>query len=524
MSLTEEYAGARGEAWPLGAVSAAAGLAVLAAMLVAAAARAGWVFEYPVDDPYIHLAVAEQIARGGYGVNAGEWASAASSALWPLLLVPGAGAEWGRYLPLAWNVAALVLLCLLWARLLEESGAAARWPRFALAAAVLGPVALNAPGLAFAGMEHTAHAAASLAIVLGLLRLGQGAAGWLLPLALGCLLAPAFRLEGLALAWAAALAVAWLGRPGAALGLGALALVPVAGFAAFLSANGIGPLPSSVIAKMMDGGVGDLSFAARLAQGFAANVTHLPGLVLLALALAGLAAGALLPERRARALALTGALAALAHLALGQIGWLNRYEPYALIAAAAALLVACGLSAGARAGQLAGAVAVAGLVSGAYYTLDFIRVGLWSPRGIHLQQAQMARFVHEVAQVDAAANDIGRLAWRNPHHVLDLWGLASAEARDLRLGEAPAGWAGDLVARDGAPLIALYPQHFGDGIGRDWVVLGDLQLKYERGFLGGGFVRFYAADAQAAATLAPLLTDFAATLPDGVRYFPEGTR
>ncbi len=39
--------------------------------------RAG-VFEYPLDDVYIHLAMASGIARGTYGVNPGEAASAAS--------------------------------------------------------------------------------------------------------------------------------------------------------------------------------------------------------------------------------------------------------------------------------------------------------------------------------------------------------------------------------------------------------------------------------------------------------------
>ena len=43
-------------------------------------------FEYPLDDVYIHLAMAEGIAQGTYGVNPGEAASASSSALWPLLI------------------------------------------------------------------------------------------------------------------------------------------------------------------------------------------------------------------------------------------------------------------------------------------------------------------------------------------------------------------------------------------------------------------------------------------------------
>jgi len=36
--------------------------------------QTGGYYEYPLDDPYIHLAMSEQIANGGYGVNAGEYA------------------------------------------------------------------------------------------------------------------------------------------------------------------------------------------------------------------------------------------------------------------------------------------------------------------------------------------------------------------------------------------------------------------------------------------------------------------
>ena len=71
--------------------------------------KIGFAFEYPLDDPYIHLAMASEISKGGYGVNSGEIASAASSALFPLLLTPFADTDFQRFLPLIWNVIGLVL-------------------------------------------------------------------------------------------------------------------------------------------------------------------------------------------------------------------------------------------------------------------------------------------------------------------------------------------------------------------------------------------------------------------------------
>ena len=63
-------------------------LAAFMALTILAISRGVGGFEYPLDDPYIHMAVAEEIVSGGYGVNAGEYASAASSPLYPLLLTP----------------------------------------------------------------------------------------------------------------------------------------------------------------------------------------------------------------------------------------------------------------------------------------------------------------------------------------------------------------------------------------------------------------------------------------------------
>ena len=43
---------------------------------------------YTLDDPYIHLALAENIKQGHYGINIGEFSAPSSSALWPFILAP----------------------------------------------------------------------------------------------------------------------------------------------------------------------------------------------------------------------------------------------------------------------------------------------------------------------------------------------------------------------------------------------------------------------------------------------------
>ena len=41
---------------------------------------------YTLDDPYIHLRLAQIILRGGYGINIGEYSSPCSSIIYPYLL------------------------------------------------------------------------------------------------------------------------------------------------------------------------------------------------------------------------------------------------------------------------------------------------------------------------------------------------------------------------------------------------------------------------------------------------------
>ncbi len=76
-------------------------------------------FVYALDDPYIHLDLAKQIATTGvYGVNPGEISSPSSSILWPFLLVPFALTPFFVYMPFiiglvsaAASAAVLVRLC-----------------------------------------------------------------------------------------------------------------------------------------------------------------------------------------------------------------------------------------------------------------------------------------------------------------------------------------------------------------------------------------------------------------------------
>lgn len=483
-----------------------AALATLAIFLVVAVLLNGGVFEYPLDDVYIHLAMAEQIAVGGYGVNAGEDASAASSPLYPFLLVPFAGTEFQRWLPLAWNVLFLVIAAVLFAKILAE----ARLGWAALPFAVAAPFALSMYVTAYSGMENMAHGAASLAIVLGLWRYVEtGHVRWLL--IFGVLLAPAFRLEGVALGFLAGAIVMRLGRVPAGLGLMVIAAAPVVGFMAYLMSKGLDPLPNSILSKLGDQPDG-------VAANLRANAVTYGGRYLLGLSvmLAIISLSYWTRDRRRAFFGLGIAAAGVVHLTFGSTGWLDRYENYAVLAVVAALaLMVSDLSRWVKQGVMAAA-----LLGGVATYSPYIPNNLANMRAVHLQHAQMARFVENHVNGPVAINDLGYVAWTSPHYVIDWWGLASSTALNHRKSGDCGTWQSDMADARDVRLAMIYDHWFDcDLHDQGWVRLGGLWLDDAAGaFLGGPEVSFYARTSAEAVALQSELAAWASTLPDGARW------
>lgn len=469
--------------------------------------------DYPLDDVYIHLAMADQIAAGGYGVNDGEYASAASSPLYPVLLAPFSGTELQRLLPLIWNALALVAASAMVGAAIARAGAG--W--LGKVIAFVAPVSLGAVTTAYTGMENMLHGAVSLMVVWGLWRvaLGEGI-GWVL--VAGVLLAPALRLEGLALALAASGGVFLLGSRLAGFGLAMLALLPVLFFSGFLLSLGLEPLPNSVIAKLADAPGGDGSLLSRVWTRFSVNVAVLPGGRLLAAIALMLVLAALRARRIDRRLVIFAsaiALALAAHLALGTIGWMDRYENYAVISGFAALALM--LPAFDPPWRIVIPSVIVAL--GALTYVPRLAVGYsGNVRAMQLQQKEMARFAKQFAQVNVAVNDLGHVAWRNPNHVLDLFGLASETALKARLADDGNAWVPPLIAEKDVHLVMIYDTWLGELVQPDWERLGELRLRGPAAFIGGLEVAFYATPRADADALRTQLAEWAVDLPEGASF------
>jgi hypothetical protein len=487
-------------------------------------------FLYTLDDPYIHLALSDQIRHGNYGLYPGTHAAPSSSILFPFLLAIVSGTPLHPYFPLLINICALFFTAevmrrfLLHLRLGTDDFAIA-----AQAAAVfIVALSLNLIGVVFTGLEHSLHIATVAAIVYGLaLFLDRDKMPSWLPVAI--VLCPLVRYEGMALSSGALLVLALRGRFRTALATFAVIFVLLGGFSVFLIKLGLPPLPSSVLVKsgVAAGGVdhGLRAFLAGMAKNADFMVTQPAGIVLLLIGVLAATMCVLELIHRRKPWSSRG-LMALALLSLiggqaaaGRWGWLSRYEDYLLLGTAmisiylaqAAIREALARPLGERV-VLAAGLATALLVFGAPYCQMTRNVPLAS-NNIYEQQLQMHSFVDKFYKGPIAINDLGLSSYHNPYPVLDLGGLGSEKARKLIAANATAADYEAFVAANDVHLVMVYEEWFPGQIPETWQRVGMMSLS--RAHLSAAYddVQFYVTDNVTAARVREELAEFEKTLP-----------
>lgn len=469
---------------------------------------------YTLDDPYIHMALAENIARGHFGVNLGEYSNPSSSIAWPWLLAVFEKLGVMLYAPLLVNVACFVVtvrvmtaFCL--KRVAGDSAHAVN----ALIALGLALLAFNVFGVIFTGMEHSLHVLLSVVAVTRVID-GRYDRLTLAVLVLG----PLVRFEG-AIALALGVGAALVDRKWVFAGMAVVAAaVPVALYAGWLTSLGLPVLPSSVLSKsaaaggVVDGGGGVIG---GLMTTFGKNATS-PAAALLGVMALGLVYG--LWKRAGRDRVLAGGLLAVMLLAmmLGRMDSYARYEVYLLCVIAVGLLhllqAELRMLAGTRVRALilGGGVALLGGGLGVYV---FATTPLGA-RNIDRQQHQMHRFATECWKKPVAVNDLGWVSFRNDAYVLDLWGLGNEAARKARAAGEP-GWLGRLVDENGVQVALIYPGWFPD-LPRTWIEVGDMTLTGPSITPFSPRVSIYATDTAAVEAIKDCIKAFGETPPDGV--------
>lgn len=464
---------------------------------------------FSLDDAYIHMAMAKNLARHGvWGVNASGFASASSSLLWTALLA-GCYLLFGvnGWAPFALNVLSCLAILFIADHYWRRWGATA-WLRAlgGIAIVLSVPLAL----LPLMGMEHALHLLLTLwfagaAVDLLLDPDPAGRSGRLaLPL-LAALLA-ASRYEGLFLVGIAALLLACRRLFGQALATVAAAVLPLAGFSVLsILSHGL-VLPNPVLLKAAGPRLSILRTLLRFADrrdrlAWEQN-PYFVALLGLAVLLA-LAALVLLRKWRAPGFILPCFLAAMIvlhfHYGFSPAFWVYRYSAYlvafAVFALVAFLPAARKLSIPWRA--LATGAALAAL---AWVTIanDEWREGIFPGREAgrvrrnFLEHVGIACFIRATCpRGPVAVNDIGAACFFADAEILDLYGLGNVEplrfrseprdreradldawvrAKGARLAVIQLGWS-DMMAR----------------LPRTWTEVGELDLP-----LRGSRIGFFA--------------------------------
>jgi hypothetical protein len=491
---------------------------------------------YASDDVYIHMAIAKNFARHGvWGVTSLGFTSCASSILWPLLIaltyVLFGVNEWS---PLLLNLgASLVLLAVLY------RGLRARGRGDWTCAAVLTALILIVPftAITFDGMEHMLQILVFVLFAERLLAvLGRDDTAkidvWLLALGCGLTL---IRYEGLFLAGAAAVLLAWRRRWASALLVLAAAALPVAVMAGVSLAHGWYPIPNSVLIKSAP--FTDIIPEAP-AQILTRPLRYITGrdyiFALVLLILLSCLRPAIEAARGKIFLRLAPGLFFLmivfVHGALINMEWFYRHAAYlialgvwALEAAAPpggwTLRIPAPAAARITTGVLAALLAYP-FIGRAYGAL------LHTPpaaRNIYEMQYQMAVFLNRYhPDGPVAANDIGAVSFFNEFPLLDLYGLASMDVARAKLGGMyDAKTIERLVRESGATVVVVYDYWFDryGGLPPSWVKVGEWHFT-DCYVCGGNVVSFYAPDPAQADALRAQLAEFAKSLPERVIFVP----
>ncbi|MEQ1730392.1 MAG: hypothetical protein ABL982_18660, partial [Vicinamibacterales bacterium] len=379
---------------------------------------------YGLDDPYIHMAIAKNVAQHGvWGIVPDHFAAASSSPLWTALIAAVFAATGVHdVVPLLLNVLVAVAgLFLLGGALAKEGLSPSEATAVTLGVTFFAPLV----PMVWIGMEHTLHIALSIAAAWLCRRCVRNSAGrreaiWLVAVSTVMVLT---RYEGLFVV-AGCVLVLLAARRVAAAGVVAVAgAVPVVAVGLWNLSHGWYFLPASIMVKQtVLPQAPSVSLAARLLHNLATSNAPMEFVALLAVAVVlGL-------HRAIRTRSLTSeppltvfVCAALLHLALAKFGWLYRYEAYLVALGVFAIGLALlgrndGADTPARAGRGHGDAALVVLAVtvalGANRTLVPHAAVVSTAAHVDRQQRAMAEFLARYYDGrPVALNDIGQVSY-----------------------------------------------------------------------------------------------------------------
>lgn len=479
-------------------------------------------FVYTLDDPYIHLALAENIRNGHYGINLNEFSSPSSSILWPFIL---SLFPFFEYSPFLINLVASLAVVSIFVKILNIlfNSENNKINNLLISVIVIQLIlATNIVGLLFTGMEHSFQVLLVLIVAYGLLLIiEKGELKWWLIFAI--ILAPLVRYENTSISFVAISFLMIRGyRKQAFFSLVAISFL-VGGFVVFLTSLGLDIFPTSVTAKssLVQSGGALNSLSLNLMK----TLVDRQGVILSFGALILLSYFIFGEDKSRRQIAFLTMLALFAHFIAGGYGWYNRYEIYIwsfmlveVMYVFTPIIRNYLASIKKKSTTISAIVVFSGfiIISTAPYIYGLVTLPIAS-NNIYQQQYQMHRFVVDFYKMPVAVNDIGYVAYKNENFVLDLWGLGSEKVLQLRLGNNGSYWMKEISDESSIGLVMIYENWF-QSIPKEWIKIGDLHLGKERITPASSKVSFFATNEKVKPDLEKNLHLFIKTLPVGVSF------
>ncbi len=528
---------------------------------------------YTLDDAFIHLATAKNIARHGiFGITPFEFSSAESSLLWGLLLSAVAKTIISPsvlvYAPLLLNFAFAAVLLVVAHRAYNE-GTVSSWStrrcaiqigNFLLLVALIFVSPL--PWLIFSGMEHTLQSVLTVSFVyLAARRLSEEAPnGWNRADTGLLLLAPlvtTIRYEGLFPLSIICLFFLLRKRMVVAVTLGCAGVLPLVIFGMISVAHGSFLIPNSVLLKGRFGDAGTKYLIESLPHPLALfQLSERPYLTLLVLASSALLATRLVRFRSnlskgfwhptvlltlvflcVTSMNLQSAL--LRPLPGGTILWYVRYDAYLVVlglmttALAIRDLIARAELFSARALEyptirllfrpLIVAMAIFSVLAAIAIFDDRAENSLLitpqATHNIYSQQWQMGQFVRRYYKDSSVAlNDIGAVNFATDIHCVDLCGLATIEVAKSKIDRTfNTAKINSITAARGTKIAIVYSSwfYYVGGLPQGWKLVGQWKIPGNI-ICGDDTVSFYAVDPTEQDHLLQNLREYSKSLPPEV--------
>jgi len=487
-------------------------------------------FVYPLDDTYIHMGMAKNLATHGvWGVNRYHFSSSSSSPLWTLTLA-------GAYLvtgvreatPLILNLIFAGLLLWVSDRLLQRIGL----PLAARVVVLIGVVlAAELPALVLMGMEHVLHllltvwfAERAIHVLESLDTVRRGEWGMLC--VAGSLLG-ASRYEGFFLVGVVCLLLACRRHLAAGLALGATAIVPVIVFGVVAIKNGSMFLPNSLLLKA---GGEEISGLAVLFKLPGAEDVELFGRhpALLIVFVAGIVVSIAAAARHrtlwhAHVLApfmLVAMTALHAHFAFSSLFWVYRYDAY-LVGFGVVAVGAAASALSLRIGALVTAAALAMFVSAITTPMRALYPDqeIAAARDNFLEHVRAADFVNRYYPAGpVVVNDIGTFSYFGDSLFLDMFGLGDIEPLKIRHAQHGQYTAADVEQwtqpfHPSAAIVQLGWAWVPERIPASWTKVTEIEVVPSRQTLG-----FFAMSPDGAIALRDHVREYYAPLAGSDRY------